>query len=134
MTSRHVVRVCFCLKRARPSSEFRINFNTTWDLSTEHWWDLITFENPIYFYNIVLIVCLCQKIPSLPLQMENLARCLKVVFFPVPKEVVCSFSNILFDIFWPKFKFGLHIRIWGRGFGCLRLSFYLSKRVSLCSK
>ena len=40
-----------------------------------------------------------SKIPSLPLQMESLARCLKVAFFPVPGQVVCSFSNILFDIF-----------------------------------
>ena len=64
-----------------------------------------------------------SKIPSPPLQMESLARCLGGCFFPVPEEVVCSFFNILFDIFWAKYKFGLCIKTWRRGFGCLRLSF-----------
>ena len=40
----------------------------------------------------------------------------EVVFFPVPEEVVCSFFNILFDIFWAKYKFGQCIQTWRRGF------------------
>ena len=31
--------------------------------------------------------------------MESLARCLGGCIFPVPEEVVCSFFNIIFDIF-----------------------------------
>ena len=29
--------------------------NATWDLSTEHWWDLINFESILFLYS--LIVC-----------------------------------------------------------------------------
>ena len=64
-----------------------------------------------------------SKIPSPPLQMESLARCLGGCIFPFPEEVIYSFFNILFDIFWAKYKFGLCIKTWRRGFGCLRLSF-----------
>ena len=39
-----------------------------------------------------------SNIPSLPLQMESLARCLGGCVFPVPEEVVCSFFNILFGL------------------------------------
>ena len=58
-------------------------------------------------------------------------RVWEVVFLPVPEVVYFSF-NILFDIFWD-YIFDLYIKIWRRGFG-LRLSFYLSKRASLCSR
>ena len=51
-----------------------------------------------------------SKMHSLPLQMESLARCLGSCIFPVPEEVVCSFFNILFDLFWAKYKFGLCIK------------------------
>ena len=74
-----------------------------------------------------------SAIPSLPLQMESLARVWEAVFFPVPEEVACSFFNTFFDRFWAKYKFGLFIKTWRRGFGCLRLFFYLLKIVSLCS-
>ena len=72
-----------------------------------------------------------SKIRSRPLQMESLTRCLGSCIFPVPEEVVSSFSNILFDIFWAKYKFGLYIKTWRRGCGCLQLSFYLSKSLTL---
>ena len=75
-----------------------------------------------------------SKISSPPLQMECSSRCLGGCIFPVPEEVVCSFFNILFDIFWAKYKFGLCNKTWRRGCGYLHLSFYLSKRVSLCSR
>ena len=60
--------------------------------------------------------------------------CLGGCIFPVPQEIVCSFFNILFDIFWAKYIFGLCIKTWRRGCGCLQLSFYSSKRASLCSR
>ena len=75
-----------------------------------------------------------SKIRSPLLQMGSLTRCLGDCIFPVPEEVACSFLNISFDIFWTKYKFGLCIKTWRRGCGCLQLSFYLSKRVSLCSR
>ena len=93
--------------------------------------DLRTFKCII----IIQFSCLSMsKILSLPIQMESLARCLGGCVFPVPEEVVCSFFNILFDIFWAKYKFGLCIKTWRRGCGCVQLSFYLSKGASLCSR
>ena len=56
-----------------------------------------------------------SKIPSPPLQMESLARCLGGCIFLVPEEVVCSFFNIIFDIFWAKYKFGLCNKTWRKG-------------------
>ena len=68
-----------------------------------------------------------SKIPSLPLQMESLAMCLgSCIFF-------CSKGGCMF-VFWAKYKFGLCIKTWRRGFGCSRLCLYLSKRVSLISR
>ena len=73
-----------------------------------------------------------SKIRSPPLQMESLTRCLGGCIFTVPEEVVCPFfNNSLFDIFWTKYKFGLCIKTWRRGCGCLQLSFYLSKSLTL---
>ena len=66
-----------------------------------------------------------SKIRSPLLQMESLTRCLGGCIFPVPEEVACSFLNIPFDIFWTKYKFGLCIKTWRRGCGCLQLSFYI---------
>ena len=48
-----------------------------------------------------------SKMPSPPLHMESLARCMEGCIFPVPEEDVCSFFNILFDIVWAKYKFAL---------------------------
>ena len=48
-----------------------------------------------------------SKMPSPSLHMESLARCIEGCIFPVPEEDVCSFFNILFDIVWAKYKFGL---------------------------
>ena len=73
-----------------------------------------------------------SKIPSPSLQMESLTRCLGGCIFRVREDVVCSFFNILFDIFWVKYKFGLYIKTWRKMCGCLQLSFQLSK--SLCSR
>ena len=57
-----------------------------------------------------------SKMPSPPLHMESLARCMEGCIFPVPEEDVCSFFNILFDIVRPKYKFGLRTkrvkRVW----------------------
>ena len=75
-----------------------------------------------------------SKIPSPSLKWRVWVSVREVVFFPVPEEAVCSFFIILFDIFWAKYKFGLSIKTWRRRLGCLRLSIYLSKRVSLSSR
>ena len=48
-----------------------------------------------------------SKMPSPSLHMESLARCMEGCIFPVPEEDVCSFFNIVFDIVWAKYKFGL---------------------------
>ena len=53
-----------------------------------------------------------SKVPSPSVQMENIARRLEGCIFPVPEEVVCSFFNIFFDVFWAKYKFGLCIKTW----------------------
>ena len=97
---------------------------------------LVGFNNlSIYFIFVIQFHCASMsKIHSRPSKQRIYLGVWEVVFFPVPDEVACSFFNILFDIFWPKNKFGLCIKIQRRGFGCLRLYFDLSKRVSLCSR
>ena len=65
--------------------------------------------------------------------MRNRAHHLGGCIFPVPEEIVYSFFNFLFDILEYQFKFCLYITAWKREFGLL-LYFYLSKRVSLCSR
>ena len=63
--------------------------------------------------------------------MESLTRCLGGCIFPVLEEVVCSFFNILFDIFWAKYKFGLCIKTYRRGCGCLHYNcLFTSQRES----
>ena len=37
-----------------------ISVNATWDLSREHWWDLINFESILFLYS--LIVCLSKTV------------------------------------------------------------------------
>ena len=40
-----------------------ISVNATWDLSREHWWDLINFESILFLYS--LIVCLSKTVKYL---------------------------------------------------------------------
>ena len=75
-----------------------------------------------------------SKIPSSPeLQMESLAKYLVGCIFRFPDEIAYFFINIIFDTFWESIKFGRCNTTWRRGFG-LRLSFYLLKKVSICSR
>ena len=85
---------------------------------------LLGFNNlQMHSYNLVYIVCLCQKYLVHLSKWRVQLGFWEAVFFPVPEEVVCSFFNIVFDIFWAKYKFGLCIKTWRREFGFLRLSF-----------
>ena len=73
-----------------------------------------------------------SEIPSPPLQMESLARCLGGCIFS------CSRWGCMFFFLYPFWyivgKFGLSVKTWRRELGCLQLCFFLSKRVSLCSR
>ena len=89
------LRICFCLKRAKPWLEFSINqhlINTAWDLSWEHWWDLIIFELILFLENLIKCLSKMSK------------ECLSVwevwIFFIVPEETVYSLFSFLFEILW----------------------------------
>ena len=41
-----------------------------------------------------------SKISNPPVQVHSLAKCLGGFIFPFPEEIVYSFFNFLFDIFW----------------------------------
>ena len=73
------------------------------------------------------------KIPSLPLQMKSLARCLGGCIFSCSRGNCIFFFQYTFWYILEYYKFGLYITGWRRRFG-LRLPFYLSKRVLLCSR
>ena len=131
MTSIGLVRICFCLKEVGlvQNSEL-ISINTSWDLSKEHWWDLITFESILFLYN--LIVCICLKYLVCPSKWRVELGVWEVLFFSVPEEILYCFFNFLCDIFWDSINVA-YVSQWRIWFG-LRLSYYLSKRVSLCSR
>ena len=81
------LRICFCLKRAKPWLEFSINqhlINTAWDLSWEHWWDLIMFKLILFLENS--IECLSKMFKE----------CLSVwevwIFFIVRRKLYILFS------------------------------------------
>ena len=57
--------------------------------------------------------------------MESLARCLGDGIFSCSRGSI--FSITFFYTFWAKYKFGLSIKTWRRGFGFLQLYFYVSK-------
>ena len=74
-----------------------ISINTVWDPSREHWWDLITLEAILFLYSLIL--CLCLKYLVCPSKWR-IELGFWFVFFPVPGEIVYSFFNFFFDIFW----------------------------------
>ena len=120
MTSRPV-RICFCRKRSRPWSEFRIHSN---QYSIRSFQRVLVGFNNLWMHSIfILFNCVSwSKMFTRPFQIEIWARCLEVAFFPVPEEIVYSFLNFLFDIFWNSINLN-SIELY-KGF-CLRLSFYL---------
>ena len=74
-----------------------------------------------------------SKILCPSLQMESWARCLSCIF-SCSRGNCIFFFNFLFDIFWNSISLAyVCITAWSIGFG-LRLSVYLSTRVSLCSR
>ena len=95
------VRICFYWERARSWSQFRINFNqnTAWDLSSEHWRDLINFETISFLSSLIgrlskivtYLVC-----PSRWGELSSLSR--RLYFFSVPGKIMYSFFNSLYDI------------------------------------
>ena len=117
------LRICFCLERARPWSEFKINFNQYRYLSRKHWWDLIT----IHFVFIQFSCVPMSKVSTPPASWD---RCLGGRIF------CCSRGNYIFFFQFPfwyileKYKFGLCTTAWITGFR-FWLSFYLWKRVRL---
>ena len=67
---------------------------------------------------------LCQKyLVRLSKWRIWLARCLGGCIFSCSRGSCMFFFNIVFDIVWANYKFGVCIKTWRRGFGCLRLSF-----------
>ena len=71
-----------------------------------------------------------SKIPSPLLQMEILAGCLGGGIFPVPEEVVCSFSISFLTCFRLNTNLAYVSKL-GEESAFVCNSFYLSKRVSL---
>ena len=58
----------------------------------------MTVESILFLYT--LIVCLCLKNLVRPSKWRVELGVWEVAFFPFPDEIVCSFFNFLFDIFW----------------------------------
>ena len=58
----------------------------------------MTVESILFLYT--LIVCLCLKDLVRPSKWRVELGVWEVAFFPFPDEIVCSFFNFLFDIFW----------------------------------
>ena len=133
MTSR-AVRICFCQERARSWSEFSINFsqNTAWDLSREHWRDLINFESILFLSSLIVHLSETVKYLACPSKCGELSSFSRRLYFFLFQRKRCIFFQI------PFWYFGI-VQIWyittawKRGFG-FWLYFYLSKRVSLCSR
>ena len=58
------LRICFVWKDLTHGYISVLNqysINTTWDLSREHWWELIIFESILFLEH--LIECICLKCP-----------------------------------------------------------------------
>ena len=102
------LRICFCLKRAKPWLEARIKFNRYSMRSFRK--ALVRFNNPwihliLRKFNWVSM----SKIPSLPLQMGSWARCLgsriffrsrgnRILFFQFPFLYILEWY-----IYWPMY-------------------------------
>ena len=122
------LRICFYLKRARPRFWLRTKFN---------WYSMRFFQRALIGFNNLWIHFIFRefncvslsKVPSPIVQMESWTRCLGDCIFS------CSRGNriFFFGTFWNSSIFGLCTTVWIRAFG-LQLSFYFSKRVSLCSR
>ena len=74
-----------------------------------------------------------SKIPGPPLQMESWARCLGGCILSCSRGNCILFFQFPFWYILEQYKSALCITAWTRGFGP-RPSFYLSNRISLCSR
>ena len=91
------LRICFCLKSASLDQNSKlISINAAIDLSSEHWWDLMTFESVLSLYSVIVCLCLKYLIHSSKWRVE--LGVWKVVFFRLPEKIVYSFFNFLFDV------------------------------------
>ena len=132
MTSRPV-RICFCQESARSWLEFGIDFSQYCSMRSFQR-ALVGFDKLWIHFIFIYFNCPSvwnSKITSQPFQMESWAQCLGSCIFSCSRGN-CIFFNFFFDIL-EQYKFGLCITAWRQRSG-FWLYFYLSKRVSLCSR
>ena len=93
------VRICFGLKKARPWSEFRINFK---QYSTRSFQRALVGFNKLWIHFIfILFNCVSMiKTRSPPLHMESWARTWEVVFFLFQRKLYILFSISFLIYFW----------------------------------
>ena len=86
---------------SRSWSEFRINFsqNTAWDLSREHWWDLINSEFILFWSSLIVHLSKTAKYLLCPSKWKVKFTVMEVVFFLFQRKLYILFS-IFFLIFW----------------------------------
>ena len=98
------LKICFCLKRARPWLEFRFNFN--WYSMRSFWRRLLGLNN--LWVHIIVIEFNCVSMSKIPIPLplspktESWVRCLGGHIFAVPEEILYSFFYFVFDMFWNK--------------------------------
>ena len=93
---------------------------------------LIIFKSILFLYGLIVFLCLEYLVCPSKWRIE--LSVWQVVFVPVPRQVVHSFFSFLFDLFYNNINLAyVSITAWRRGFD-IGLSFYLQKRVSLCSR
>ena len=95
---------------SRSWSEFRINFsqNTAWDLSREHWWDLINFESILFLSSLILCLSKTVKYLACPSKWRVELTVWEVLFFSLTDEMAYYFFNFLFNIL-ELYKFALWV-------------------------
>ena len=77
-------------------------------------------------------MCICLKYLDCPSKWRVELGVWENLFFSVPEEILYMFFSFLCDIFWNSINLAY---VSQRRIGCgLRLLYYLSKRVSLCSR
>ena len=109
------VRICFCLKRARSWSEFRINFSQYSMRSFQR--ALVKFNKLWIHFIFILFNCvLVKNTQSTPPNGELNSVSRRLYFFLFHRKLYILFFNFLFDIL-EYYKFGLCITVWKWGFG-----------------
>ena len=110
------LRICFHLKRVRPWSEFRINFNQCSMTSFQR--TLVGFNNLwIHFIFIQFNFMPMSKTPSPALQMGTSTRCLGGRIFCCSNGHCIFFFHFHFWCILEQYKFGLCTKASMREFG-----------------